>query len=139
MQASNNYPRRQSGFTLIELMVVVIIVAVLLAVALPAYQNQIIRGKRAAAQSEMLAIANIQEQYLLSNRSYMGTTELNDTGYALDPDVSKSYTLSISLGTQVVPTYVLTFSPKLSTPQASDGVLTINEQGVGTPPEKWDR
>ena len=127
----------QQGFTLIELMVVVVIVAVLLAVALPAYQKQVIRGKRAAAQSEMLAIANIQEQYLLSNRAYMDTSLLSSIGYALDPDVSKNYTMSIVLGTQTVPSYDLTFTP--FGPQASDGALTLDEQGVGTPASKWDR
>jgi len=137
MQCWQRYQRAQQGFTLIELMAVVVIVAVLLAVALPAYQKQVIRGKRAAAQSEMLAIANIQQQYLLSNRAYMDTSLLTSIGYALDPDVSKNYTMSIVLGTQAVPSYDLTFTPIGS--QTSDGPLTLDEQGVGTPSDKWDR
>ena len=43
-----------TGFTLIELMTVVVIVAVLLLVALPAYQNYMLRAHRAAAKAEML-------------------------------------------------------------------------------------
>lgn len=129
--------RNQSGFTLIELMIVVAIVAILLVVGLPAWQEQVKRSKRTAAQAEMYDIANRQQQYLLSNRSYMDDTILTNTGYTLDPDVAKNYSWSIALGAGTTPTYVLTFTPTGS--QASDGPLTLNEQGLGTPAEKWNR
>lgn len=137
MGAQPHLQSKQRGFTLIELMVVVIIVAVLTAIALPAYNNQIVRSNRAAAQAEMLNIANLQQQYLLSNRAYMSDAVLAATGFVLDPDVSKNYSYSIALGAGTVPTYTLTFTA--SGRQASDGNLTINEQGVGTPADKWDR
>lgn len=128
---------KQTGFTLIELMVVVIIVAVLTAIALPAYNNQIVRSNRAAAQAEMLNVANLQQQYLLSNRAYMSTAILAATGFVLDPDVAKNYTYSIVLGAGTVPSYTLTFTAVGR--QASDGNMTINEQGVGTPADNWNR
>ena len=128
---------KQTGFTLIELMVVVIIVAVLTAIALPAYNNQIVRSNRAAAQAEMLNVANLQQQYLLSNRAYMSTAILAATGFVLDPDVAKNYTYSIVLGAGTVPSYTLTFIA--GGRQASDGNMTINEQGVGTPADNWNR
>lgn len=125
------------GFTLIELMVVVVILAVLVAIALPAYKNQVIRSNRAAAQGEMMNIANLQQQYLLSNRAYMSKAILAATGFTLDPDVARNYSYSIALGLGTVPSYTLTFTA--TGIQASDGNLTINEQGVGTPAGKWDR
>ncbi|WP_338054592.1 type IV pilin protein [Seongchinamella unica] len=144
MYAMGGQPRlqtKQRGFTLIELMVVVIIVAVLLAIALPAYQNQVRRGNRAAAQAEMLGIANLQQQYLLSNRTYMGLTELNASGYVMDPDVERNYVNppTITLGGGTVPSYTLRFVPKGQ--QSVDGWLELNSEGDYTSefPDKWDR
>jgi len=64
------------GFTLIELMVTVAIVAILAAIAVPNYQQYVIRAKRAAAQSEMMVIANFEQQYLLANRTYADKMDL---------------------------------------------------------------
>jgi type IV pilus assembly protein PilE len=125
---------REAGFTLAELMIVVVIVGILMAIALPTFQNQVMRSKRTAAQAEMLDIANRQQQYLLSNRSYMDEATLEASGYSLDPDVAKNYNYSIALGTM---TYTVTFTPFGA--QSEDGPLALNEQGAGTPASKWDR
>lgn len=127
----------QRGITLIELMIVIVIVGILVGVALPAYQNQVIRGNRTAAQAVMLDIANRQQQRFLSDRSYADKAALESSGFTLDPDVARNYTYTITLGTGAVPTYVMTFTA--TGRQAKDGNLTLNEQGVGTPVEKWDR
>lgn len=129
--------RAQRGFTLIELMIVLVIVAILVGVALPAYQNQVIRGNRAAAQAVMLDIANRQQQRFLSDRSYADKAALTASGFALDADVARNYTYSITLGAGAVPSYVVTFTA--TGRQAKDGNLTLNEQGVGAPAAKWDR
>ena len=128
---------RQSGFTLIELMVVVAIVAILLAIALPAYQDQQIRGRRAAAKTEMLEIANRQQQFLLSDRAYANTATLTASGYGLPTEVSDHYGFAVTVGAGTVPSFLITFTPTGS--QASDGALTLNSAGVKTPAAKWER
>ena len=124
-----------AGFTLIELMIVIVIVAVLLAVALPAYQNQVIRGHRASAKAELLEIANRQEQYMLANRSY--ATVLTELQYTAPVDVSARYTFSISSISNSLPYFEITATAQGA--QLSDGNLTLDSEGVRDPEEKWTR
>jgi len=62
------------GFTLVEIMTVVALIGILASVAIPAYNNYVIRGKLVDASTQ-LASARIQlEQYFQDNRSYAGWT-----------------------------------------------------------------
>ncbi|WP_279304939.1 type IV pilin protein [Pseudohalioglobus lutimaris] len=115
------------GFSLIELMIVVAIMAVLMAVALPAYQQQSLRANRAAAQAEMLTVANLQQQYLLANRQYLDAAALAAAGYTPDPAVARYYQSRLTVGTGLVPTYALRLVPVGS--QQSDGWLQLDGQG----------
>lgn len=128
---------RHGGFTLIELMMVIVIMAILLVVVLPAFQDQIRRGHRAAAKSEMLDIANRQQQFLLANRAY--TADVGELSYSMPAEVKDRYAdpPTITLGGGAVPSYRMTFVAKGS--QASDGDLWITSEGAKGPPEKWQR
>ncbi|MDO8596024.1 MAG: type IV pilin protein [Sulfuricaulis sp.] len=64
--------RRMSGFTLIELMIAVVVVAILSAIALPAYQEYITRGKIPEATSNLADMRVKLEQYFQDNRTYVG-------------------------------------------------------------------
>jgi type IV pilus assembly protein PilE len=92
---------KQRGITLIELVVVIMIVGILAAVAVPSYRNYVIRSQRADAKDALLALATQQEKYYLQCNSYAdniadapscGDSELqgNDVSengwYALDVD-----------------------------------------------------
>lgn len=58
------------GFTLIELMIVVAIIGVLASIALPAYQDYVLRGKLAEAFSQLGSLRVRMEQYYQDNRTY---------------------------------------------------------------------
>jgi type IV pilus assembly protein PilE len=108
-------------------------------VALPAYQNQIIRGKRAAAKSAMLDIANREVQYLLANRSY---ADPSDFGYTPPDDVGDIYTFSLSTtppSSPSPPFFTITATPEGA--QAKDGWLKLDSEGVKTSQfsDKWER
>ena len=127
--------KQQRGFTLIELMIVVAIVAILAGIALPSYQQYVIRATRAAAQSEMFDIANREQQYFLANRVYADTATL---GYALSTDVAKRYTQAIVVGTGTPPSFTITLTPIGS--QVGDGDLVLTSAGLKTragDPAKW--
>jgi len=126
-------PRRAGGFTLIELMVVVTIIAILAAIALPNYRQYVIRGHRSAAQSQMMDIANREQQFLLMNRAYADKATLEANGYQLPQEVSEKYDWDVvPVGTF----FTITLTPKGA--QASDGTLTLDSAGNKTPVEKWN-
>jgi type IV pilus assembly protein PilE len=126
---------KQDGFTLIELMITVAIVAILSAIAYPSYNNAMMKNRRATAQAYLSDVAQKQQQYLMDNRAYATTaTALN---VPQPSDVTSFYTLSITVGTSTVPTFTATAAPIAGKSQASDGELSISQNGTKLPAGKW--
>jgi type IV pilus assembly protein PilE len=129
-------PRRAGGFTLIELMITVVIIAILAAVAIPNYRQYVIRGNRSAAQAQMMDIANREQQFLLMNRGYAGKPTLEANGYELPEEVSEKYDWDVAENNAATPpSFLITLTPKGA--QAGDVVLTLDSAGNKSPPEKW--
>ena len=136
--STHGYIRHKKGFTLIELMVTVAVVAILAAIAYPSYTQYVIRGNRASAKAAMMDIANRQQQFLMSNRAYADTATLTAAGYALDADVAKNYGWTVVVNNAATPPiFTITFNP--SGAQSSDGPLTLNSRGEKTPADKWEK
>lgn len=125
---------KERGFTLIELMIAVAIVAILASVAYPSYTQHIRKGNRAAAQAQMLDIANRQQQYLLSARRYATKPELEAAGYSLPTDLSGRYGWAIATAA-TPPAFTITFTATGA--QVEDGDLTLNSDGAKSPAAKW--
>lgn len=125
---------KQKGFSLIELMIVVVIVGILAAVAIPSYQNYVVKGNRAAAQAFMMDVASREKQYLLDARSY--TNNLATLGVTAPADVSKHYTITIDAPAGTPPSFTVTATPT-SAQQTADGVLILSSDGTKTPAAKW--
>jgi type IV pilus assembly protein PilE len=125
--------KKQSGFTLTELMVVVIVVSVLAAIAIPSYRDSVRKGNRRAAQAVMMDIANRERQYFIANREFADHTSLN---YALPEDVVGKYTFTITPDAGPPPAFTINFTAVGA--QADDGDLSLTSDGEkGPDPEKW--
>ena len=125
------------GFTLIELMIVVAVVGILSMVALPQYQQYVIRGNRAAAEAFMMDVANRQKQFLLDARSY--APDLATLTMTAPANVSNNYTVTVSapVVAGAPPTFTVTATPVASSKQANDGTLTLDDLGTKGPTGKW--
>jgi type IV pilus assembly protein PilE len=118
------------GFTLIELVVVMVIAGILAAIAIPNYSEYVVRSNRSAAQSFIADVASRQAQFFLDRRTYATTVAaLNLT---VPADIASRYAFAIDVQAGPPLTYLVTATPIAS--QASDrcGALTINQAGNKT-------
>ncbi|ENW26246.1 type IV pilin protein [Acinetobacter lwoffii] len=95
--------RYSRGFTLIELMIVVVILAIIAAIAIPNYQETVRKNKEAKAQQEILKVAEQLERYRARNFNYRNFTATNvqlPAGYSLNIYDLDSTTKELTDGVQ---------------------------------------
>lgn len=71
--------KRAQGFTLIEVIIALAVVALLASIALPSFRDQVVRSNRADAKTTILEVMQQQEAFFTENNSY--TLDLRDLGY----------------------------------------------------------
>ena len=129
--------QKTAGFTLMEVMITVAIVAILAAVALASYRSQIVRSNRSAAESFMQEVAGKEERYLLDNRQYASGANALKTLFnsATDPTPSNgsgTYKVSVADDSATGPGYKITASP-IGSQQTDDtacGSVTLDSKGT---------
>jgi len=132
----------RGGFTLIELMITVAIVAILAAIAFPSYAVFMKRSRRGDTESAMMDIAQREQQYLLDTRTYApNVAALNTT---VPADVTAYYTIQICQTAApcaapggAPPTFVVIATPIAGSAQAGDPTLTLDNTGVKSPANVW--
>lgn len=140
--------KKNTGFTLIELMITVAIVGILASVALPSYQDSVKKSRRADAEGALVNFANAMERHFTETNTYCdsadattGTDKTGCTGsnhdlgapriYTTPSETANFYTLTIY---DVSPaTYTLRATPVNA--QAGNGILQLTGTGV----RNWDR
>jgi type IV pilus assembly protein PilE len=136
--------RVSSGFSLVELLVVMTISAILAGIAYPSYQSQLRSARRVHAQADLMQLAQAMERVY----SESGCYDNGDGGACGDgvpppflPAVSPMdgsrpiwYDIFVSADGLTRDTFTLVATPVAGTDQAGDGIVTLNSQGV----RAWD-
>lgn len=129
--------KKNSGFTLIELMIAVAIVGILVRIALPSYTNYVLRSHRVEAINGLLDVASRQARFYTIGNAY--TTSMTTLGYPTDPypvssSTNRYYDISVASAPAATASAPATFTVQ-AVPygsQANDacGTFTYTDLGV---------
>ena len=119
---------KSNGFTLVEVMIVVAIAAILFAIALPSYQDQVRRTKRSDGKGFLLEVAAAQERFFTQNVRY--TTDAGDLGYANSRSPEEYYRIRINYLGGDNTTFRLRAIPRGSFTDDECGTLILFNTGV---------
>lgn len=125
------------GFTLIELMIVVVIIAILAAIGYPSYTSHVRKGKRAEAKTRLMQVAQLEERFFTENNAYTtniaGLLGVTGTVYSSDTNNSGAgyqITAAAASGSTIAQSFVLSAVPQGSqTDDTRCGTLTLLHTG----------
>lgn len=119
---------RETGFTLIEILFVVCLIAILVVLAFPSYQAYLMKSRRSDAKEALASLQLAQEKWRGNHDTY--TDNLADLG--ISPNSSAGYyTIQLTPGSSSGTNYEATATPVPSSPQGSDdcGILRVTATG----------
>jgi len=114
------------GYTLVELVIALMIIALIVSIALPSYQESVRKARRSQAQSQLQGFANTAQRFFTEQGTYA-----NAPVPAGSDTVFKHYTFTFTSGPSATG-YTIQAAPKSA--QASDkcGTMTLDQTGVRT-------
>lgn len=120
--------RKSQGFTLIEMMIVIVLMGILAAIALPNYQSYLRRATCEDAKATLAGAANAMERFRAQNSTYVGSN-LAASGYNQSPVDGKAQ-FNIVPANETANAYLLTATPAAGGRLVGRGTLTLSSSGV---------
>lgn len=121
--------RKSNGFTLLELLVVVLIIGITITIARDGYLQYQAKVNRVNAQSELMFISQQLQEYKMLNKTYSGLNPIGTSNSKTFPEnvIQPYYTISLVLADNNH-SFKLTAAPIVRTRQFSDGVICLNSE-----------
>lgn len=120
--------KRNFGFTLIELMITVAVVAILAGIAYPSYMEYVKKARRADAKAALLKVQLAEDKYRTNSTSYGTLAQIGVS--AASPD--QYYTIAIDGASLSATAYTATATPTGGQTGDSCGTFAVNQEGKTT-------